>query len=297
MNTYSFQIKLHTLALCAVKDGHTYDAFEFEGMKFNHWEFNFANGHKKAAWLITGETQATSIREVIKSFRQTLNNIIPRIALISQCYAEHLNESFLIHRLDTNIALFRYSKEDTGVPLHFDEESLEALTLLKEANLPNEFFYYWNDMLNTVGYPAKLLLIFSALESLGKALKKGKGEFRKEVLGNDLSKKIFEKDKGIRHRLAHGEYFSDKDGEDYLAQVYEKIIEYFNSIILRKNLIRAVVHPQRHPYGNKKGGTYYLKKKPEYSFDLKEIIKSCDINFSSISEYFDMATDEEIKKL
>lgn len=298
MNNYAFQFKLHTLALCAVKDGRSYDSFEYEGMKFTHWDFNFAEGHKPGAWLITNEVQAASIREASKSFFEKLNEIIPRIAMISQCYTEYQNESFLIHRMDSDIAFFRYSKEYSGVPLSFDEESLEALVLLKEANLPNEFFYYWNDMLNTVGYPAKLLLICSALEALGKALGKDKGQFRKEVLGADLRDKIFANDnQGIRHRLTHGEYFSDKDGEDYLAQIYAKIIQYFNEVVLKKNLIRGVVHPQRHPWGNKIGGRYHLKKKPDATFDLKEMIKVTDKNFETLYSSFDMATDEEIKNL
>jgi hypothetical protein len=153
-------------------------------------------------------------------------------------------------------------------------------------------------MLNTVGYPAKLLLICSALEALGKALGKDKGEFRKEILGADLRNKIFENgNQGIRHRLTHGEYFSEKDGEDYLAQIYEKMIGYFNENILKKNLIRNVVHPQRHPWGNKKGGRYHLKKQPDATFDLREMIKVCDKNFDALYARYELPTDAEVKSL
>lgn len=298
MNNYGIQFKLHTLALCAVIDGRSYDTFEFEEMKFTHWDFNVAEGHKPGAWLITTEIQSPTMREASKKFFTTLNDLIPKIAMISQCYTEYQNESFLIHRLDSNIAFFRYSKESSGVPLHFDEESLEALALLRAANISNEFFYYWNDMLNTAGYPAKLLLICSALEALGKALGKDKGEFRKEVLGSELRKKIFENDnQGIRHRLTHGEYFSEKDGEDYLTQIYEKMIEYFNQTILKKNLIKNVVNPQRHPWGNKQGGRYHLKKKTDEVFDLREMIKCCDKNFDDLYGRYDMPTEQEVKNL
>lgn len=295
MNNYGFQLKLHTLALCAVVERRSYDTFEFAGMKFTHWDFNFAEGHKPGAWLIATEIQAPTIREASKNFFVALNDLIPKIAMISQCYTEYQDEPFLIHRLDSDIAFFHYTKAYSGVPLSFDADSREALALLKDAKISNEFFYYWNDMLNTPGYPAKLLLIFSALEALGKALGKDKGEFRKEVLGDELRKKIFENgNQGIRNRLTHGEYFSEKDGEDYLAQIYEKMIGYFNENILKKNPIRNVVHPQRHPWGNKKVGKYYLKKTPDATFDLREMIKVCDKDFDAFYARYEQPTDAEI---
>ncbi len=295
VNTYAFECKINTLASCVGKMPLNSNSFEFEGIKFAHWEFNFAEGWKPGGWLVTGKTQAGTFHEARIALWHKLNDLIPKIAMISQCYTEYLQEPFIIHRLDTDVALFYYSKATSGVPLHFDEESQEALALLANKELSNEFYYYWNDMLNNTGYPAKILLICSALEALGKALGKDKGAFRKEVLGDVLSKKVFEKDnQGIRHRLTHGEYFSPKDaGEDYLTQIYEKIIQYFNDVILKKHLIRNVVNPQRHPWGNKKAGYYYLKKKPEDLFSLKEMLDAFDKDFDGSIAKFEMLTRDE----
>ncbi len=298
INTYAFQCKINTLASCVGKSDHSYNFFEFEGIKFTHSEFNFAEGWKPGGWIVTGETQVDTFYKARIALWEKLNDLVPKIAMISQCYTEYLQEPFIIHRLDTDIALFYYSKATSGVPLHFDEESQQALALLAK-NLPNEFYYYWNDMLNSTGYPAKLLLICSALETLGKALGKDKGAFRKEVLGDVLSKKVFEKDnQGIRHRLTHGEYFLPKDaGEDYLAQIYEKIIQYFNDVILKKHLIRNVVNPQRHPWGNKEIYCNYYRKKPDDSFDLKEMIQVFDEDMNGFLARFELLTPDESKNL
>lgn len=307
MNDYSLQLKLHTLALCdIIEDKKLNHHFEFEGMTFDSWGYNDRDGHKLGAWLVTGETQAQTMREAKENFFVKLNDLIPKIAMISQCYTEHINEPYLVHRLDNDIALFHYSKEVAPVPLHFTKESLATLTALKDKQLSNEFnafFYYWNDMLNSTGYSAKLLLICSALEALGKALDKEKGLFRDEVLGDELRKKVFENNNlGIRHRLTHGDYFSAQDNEDYLSQIYSKIIEYFNSDILKVTPInKNVVEPQRHFFGNKEFCDLFLKKKPESnaSFDIKEIMESIENSEleTVIYEHFQILDRNEIDNI
>ncbi|MDX1950469.1 MAG: hypothetical protein SFT90_08270 [Rickettsiales bacterium] len=297
VNTYAFECKINTLASCVGKMPLNPNSFEFEGIKFAHWEFNFAEGWKPGGWLVTGKTQAGTFHEARIELWHKLNDLIPKIAMISQCYTEYLQEPFIIHRLDTDVALFYYSKATSGVPLHFDEQSQEALALLANKKLSNEFYYYWNDMLNSTGYPAKLLLICSALEALGKALGRDKKEFRIEILGDDLSNKVFEPHNGIRHRLTHGEYFSEKDSENYLNQIYEKITQYFNDKILEKHLIRNVVNPQRHPWGNKKAEDYYLQKKPENLFSLREMLDAFDRDFEGSIKNFKVLSPEEYKNL
>ena len=47
------------------------------------------------------------------------------------------------------------------------------LALLGCPQIPEEFFYYWNDAVNSTGYSSKLVLMFSAIEAL---VKKPDGE-------------------------------------------------------------------------------------------------------------------------
>lgn len=252
-----------------------------------------------------------------KKFTKKLNNVLPKIAFISQCYTERLGESYLIHKLDSNIARFRYSRGCNGVNLYFDNNSLEALTILnKEQNISNEFFYYWNDMLNSTGYSSKLLLICSSLEALAKSnlnltydqikRKPNKTENKKirnfietKILGKRLGKKLYaNQDVGIRHRLTHGSYFSQtKDKkENYLNQIYEKVIQYFNKNVLKKSLIESITNPQRSPYGNKEGYTIWLKSETS-QFDLKELVNECDKKRGIDNiENFEILSDSDVEE-
>ena len=298
MDDYAFQLKLHTLANCAVIENQSYDTFTFEGINFTHWEFNHSRGYQPGAWLITSETKAKDFQEAYNNFFTTLNDIIPKIAMISQCHTEYLDGSFVIHRRRDNIAFFRYTKETDGVSLYFDKESLDNLSKLKAANLPNEFFYYWNDMLNAPNYPAKLLLICSALEALAKGLKEKKHPFAKTVLGEDLYKKVYQdKNKGIRHRLVHGDYFSEIDKEDYVSQIYDQIIQYFNQHFFQQTPIKNVEEPQRHPWGNRVQASYFLKNTLNASFDLKAMIETCNESLTSLTKSFEILDETQIERL
>ena len=103
--------------------------------------------------------------EAYRKFSAKLARIVPKIALISQCYVQHLAQSFLIHRTDSPVAFVKYRVEKKGVGLMFREQHLKALNLLLDhSEFPEEFYYYWNDAVNVVGYSPKLLLMLSAIE-------------------------------------------------------------------------------------------------------------------------------------
>lgn len=61
----------------------------------------------------------------------------------------------------------------------FGENDPKALNqLLSEGSIREEFYYYWHDAINAVGYTPKLLLMFSAIESLAKQVN-GKKDWKK----------------------------------------------------------------------------------------------------------------------
>jgi len=92
-------------------------------------------------------------------------------------------------------------------------------------------------MVNAIGYAAKLLLFFAALDSLA-PLNKRRAKYD-EILGKELAEKVLKgNDLGIRHRLVHGNYFSQElDKENYLDLAYAKVIKYFNEKIFGDELI------------------------------------------------------------
>lgn len=68
-------------------------------------------------------------------------------------------------------------------------------------------------------------------------------------------------------------------------------IHWFEAITVNKYFIqhRHVTNPQRHPDGNKEGGSYFLKRNdnsPE--FDLKNLVKGCDEDFTKCLAQFDL---------
>tara|TARA_R110002124_G_scaffold149220_1_gene315062 strand:- start:208014 stop:208928 length:915 start_codon:yes stop_codon:yes gene_type:complete len=300
MNTYTIQHRFHTLAQYYSDKNDYLPSFELRSVKFSHWDFNFSEGHKTNFWLIEDQIEADDFRSAMSKFNKKNTPIFAKISLLSQCFSEQLNEPFLVRKHGCDIAFFRYTRSTRGVPLAFDSNSMKALEALQDRkDISPEFYYYWNDMQNVTGYSAKLLLSCSALEALAKSSinTQKKNEFFKEVLGEELARKIWgNKDVGIRHRLVHGEYFNEgTDKENYLKQIHEKVIEYFNKEIFKENLIRHVANPQRHPDGNKEGGFYFIKRISDSpSFDLKSLIKGCDDNFDSYLEKFELLSESEI---
>jgi hypothetical protein len=96
----------------------------------------------------------------------------------------------------------------------FLEQHREALVqLLKEPSIPDEFYYYWNDVVNSVGYTPKLLLMCAAIECLTR-MGHGKKDWEKvvRVLGKELKEELYgtrdDSSTGLRHQLSRGEYWA-----------------------------------------------------------------------------------------
>src|ERR1043165_5223334 len=155
MALYRFEIQIETLAQNAVlKGADETAAFKAEGVHSSQWEFNYRARWLGDAWLASVEVSASSYSDAYRSAFSSLNKTVPRIAFVTQCYVEYVNRSFLASRSDQQLGFLRYSKPRNPVGLMFIEQSQQALdALLTDATIPDEFFYYWNDATNTVGYP------------------------------------------------------------------------------------------------------------------------------------------------
>lgn len=279
---FRFEQRIQTLAKNACAP--TYASFESAGIDFSQWDFNHRNGWEGDAWLAVGKVEAESFTVAVNSFRDNFLKATRRIAFISQSYTEAFSQPWLGTREDSQIGFFRYTKEIPGGGLMFMEKEVRALEMLSENTLiPEEFFYYWNDVVTTFGYSAKLLLMFSALEALVKK-QEGKNDYQKmeEILGKKLKEDLFgtkgASDKALRHRLVHGEYLSDPDvGTNYLELVHRAVLAYFNKEILKEDLLELeVVNPQRHFFGNREECKLYLTPKPGNQLKLKDILEEID---------------------
>lgn len=263
MHTYKIEYRIRTLAENAVNMDSEKPSFEVDGIKLEHWDFNHRDGWVVEAWLATAKIKANDYKKAYKIFMVKFARIVPRIAFVSQCFTETFGEPFLITREDTNIAFFGDYHETGHVGLMFLEDQKAALDKLLVKDIDDAFFFYWNDAINTIGYAAKLLVMFSAIEALAKKPNGVKDwEFIKEILGNELYNEIFEQRKGLRHRLTHGEYFSPQDSgkSNYVEIIHKKVILYFNNSVLKSNLLTEnTISPQRHPFGNREYSHLFIR--------------------------------------
>ena len=267
---------------------------------YEPWSFSYATGSVGHEWLASFEIEAENLEVVHSEFRKRLLNATPKIALISQCYTEFLFQPFIIRNIEKNHCYFFNIFDEDPVPLDYDNDSLDALMKLDSSNVSSEFFNYWNDATNTVGASPKLLLLFSAIEALSKD-QNGRLDkaFRKELLGEELDTKFFESgNKGLRHRLVHGEYFQQNDfDQNYVLLIHQKVIDHFNNNIFKKELItRNVVGPQRHFDDNKLQGAFFIESLNDTSnLLLREILDDYDIDTQRFKGNFDFVFDISIK--
>jgi hypothetical protein len=287
MGKYNIQHKIASLADCATQSpeqGSLHYSFTVEDITFEPWEFNIRDGWTEDAWKATAEIVANDFREGINAFRKKLDRIIPRVSLIAQSFIQFRLEPFVIHKNNSDFAYFQYISDRSATGLMFMEDEKKALDeLLTTDTISEEFYRYWNDIVNTSGYSPKLLAMCAALESLTKT--NGKKDFvvLESILGKELKEELFgtkeNSQSGLRHRLAHGEYFSfPADGtKNYVEDIHDKVLQYFNTKVLSKPLLNTqVVQPQRHPWGNKVEWHGFIKKLESGTFDLKDVLEVYD---------------------
>jgi len=285
---YRIEHRIETLAENAVRAETLSPAFDLLDIKFVHWEFNPRDGWMHNYWLATGNIDASSLDEAFKLHREKLARIVPRVALIGQCYVDSVFQPFLILREDKDVAFFRYVRNTGAVGLMFMDKELKALNqLLENSDVPEEFYYYWNDAVNSMGYSSKLLLMFSAIEALVK-IRTGPATGQKDwarleqILGVDLKMELWGEigasAGAVRHRLVHGEYFRHEDmTKNYVELVHRKIVTYFNDVIFHETLIDDnVVNPQRHLFGNREGWRGFLKADDRAQLNLRDALADMD---------------------
>jgi hypothetical protein len=279
---YRIEQKVATLAENAVNVTRSHPEFTMLGIKFTQWEFNHADGWLGDAWLAEAMVEAKSLKEAREKFRKKMVKIMPRVSFVGQCYTNFSMESFIIVRDDLDVAFFYDIFESGHTGLMFMNEQHEALRLLvKNKDVPEEFYLYWNDATNSMGYTAKLLLIYAAIEAL---CKKPNDDLDypkiEKVLGKKLKTFSYRRNIGLRHRLSHGEHFSRKDfKENYVDSLHKAVTNYFNTEVLKGDYIsETIVNPQRHPLDNRSLGKYFIKPIGEAKLNLKDVMEDFSNN-------------------
>lgn len=301
MPKYRIQQRIRTLSENAVGVAGGEPSFIAEGITFTHWEFNHRDGWIVDAWLAEYNVEAEDASHAQLDFNKRIYKVIPMVSLIGQAYIQYMVQPYLITKEGSEIGFFYYPFDVGAVGLMFQEDEKKALDLLlANNNIPEEFFLYWNDAVNTNGYSSKLLIMFSALEAL---IRKPDGTkdyaLRKTILGDDLKDKIFAQNTGLRHRLVHGEYFSDKDTDNYMDIIHKKVTKYFNDEIFKEKLIKEdVTSPQRNFFDNDNLIKCWVKQKEEaWPLELKKAYEDAENNKeSNLPRNYELVHDDKLTK-
>lgn len=279
MAKYKIEHRISTLSENAVGVEADKPSFIAEGVTFTHWNFNHSDGWLDDAWLAELELEAKDGAHALQDFKKRLYKIMPIVSLIGQAYTQYLVQPYLITRED-GLAYLYYPFDVGPVPLMFQEEEKKALDLLLvNEQIPEQFYLYWSDAVNTLGYSSKLLIMFAALEALTRDTSGNKNiALQETILGRDLSNKIYTPRTGLRHRLSHGEYFSENDTENYVELIHKRIISYFNDKILNEKLLEEdITGPQRHFFNNDNLLRIFIKQQDdEWPLDLKKVLENCE---------------------
>ncbi len=290
---YEIQHRIETFAKISMAHSCESSFFSFDEICFSAWggDFSFLTTAEQNFWLAKGTVEASSLKDAMAIFDDILLKLVPMISFSSQCYTEYRSQPFLVKREDRAFAYFRYVRDSECVGLIFGEEEGKALeTLAGNFNIPREFYRYWNDAVNSVGYSSKLLLFCAALDALAKGElsnddKKYKEKFYQkieDILGTDLKKDLWgtkkDPNSGLRQRLVHGEYLSRCDVQpDYVELVHNRIIQYFNNSILKENLLSEdIIDPQRHKWGNKEKYENFIKAIENKTLGLENILSELE---------------------
>ena len=145
---YRLEQRIHTLAHNYIDRVSTSTpSFEVEGVTFSAWKYTLETGGREHPyWLASWETDAERFTKAWDQFWDKLSFIVPRIAVVSQCYTAYVDEPILIVREGSDRAFLRYYKEHRGVGLSFMDQELTALImLLQPSDIPDEFFWNWSD--------------------------------------------------------------------------------------------------------------------------------------------------------
>ena len=95
---YKIEHRIETLIHNAVMDERRAASFTLLDVHFLHWDFDHRNDWSHNYWLATGSIEESNLDQAFRQFREKLGKIIPRVALIGQCYVESVSQPFLVLR-------------------------------------------------------------------------------------------------------------------------------------------------------------------------------------------------------
>ncbi len=289
MNRYLITHRIFTIA-------EIYEAFSYHGFRFSPWNYDPRSGTCGDHWVATKEmlsdTPTNAFREFIVDFERAMD----RIAFVSQCYCSTNRESFILQKLNDNsqnIFYFQYALQANPVPLHFNNEELQALEALESYEEKGDVFRYLREACAGTSFYTRCTMLISALEAIAGEENSPKGHKRTNtdyikttILQDDtLFDQLYAYGSGLRIQLMHGKHLDNElsttEDIDFIGDIYRAILRYF----LEKcgaDISQDVVHPMRGPLGNYKTWKSWLEP---LSSDI-------DINLFNVHSLFLAETEQ-----
>ncbi|ULA67981.1 MAG: hypothetical protein LZF62_310054 [Nitrospira sp.] len=302
MPSYVIQKQIHTLIQYGLFDEGRLVSFRRNNISFSAWDEDVSTAWRSRYWIAESEVDSTTYINAWKSFQDALTKIVSRSSFVGQAYHTDIGQPYLIKKSDSEMAYYRHSRERGPVPLHFNKEELGALdVLLGDGFIPEAFYLYWNDAVNAVGYAAKLVLMFAAIEILfGKASRTPSDFYAtiETVFGLDIKVELYGTPEnrgrsGLRQRLVHGDYLGVSDTRNYVEIIHQTIVRYFNQGILRDCCINeGVVGPQRHLFGNLESWQGFIRAQSDAPLNLKSVLAAFSTNENNPDGYEIVPQDE-----
>jgi hypothetical protein len=292
MNEYTIEQKISTMAqISFVTEDVTQSDFSMDSMDFSQSP-KISEGFKENYWICRMTLTANSCKEAHQNFVNKFNRIISRISFVGQCAIQTWNQPFIIKKTGCLFGYLNFKEITEGTGLQFGENEKEILQqLLDDGNVPDEFYYYWNDAVNSTNYSSKLLNMFAAIDALTKR-KRGQ---RENTLGEDLNSDLYQPNKGLRHRLIHGEYFSSPDFDsdsNHIDKIHNALMHHFNKDILsNQKKIRDVKNPQRN-YTVTSQGTFFIQRKDNQKLDFEAALRDFNDNNHNSLQHHKIMTEQ-----
>jgi len=288
MNQYDIQQKIRTLAKIEEDFSNLSNVkaeISIDNLTFKQWDCTVQKGSTGDAWIVQTIIEAKNSAEAYSIFSKKLNESLPRICFVSQCFLDFVRESLLIFKKNNNSNksfIFIRFDDTKGCGLSFGKPEEQAVNKLKNYQYP-QVFKFLQESINTTNYYARLALIFATLEAMSgetekmscncsnaKKYKTYDKDKMKEILSDDkLFNDLFGPE-GLRHKLLHGSLIDFELGEDYFSKIYKAIVQHFNNLY-SLNITEEAVNVPR-DFKSKSRLLLFLRTSGE--INLKEIINA-----------------------
>lgn len=211
--------------------------FEYDDLRFEQWSFSFAKWPHWDAWIVFYEMDAENAIDALNLFLKKLSTVLPRIFFgIPVWHSFWYHEPLIISRDNFQTGFYCLRKKREWTWLTITDEILDLLKDQDFQNIPDNFFLYYSEFINSISALSWLSLWLSALE----IIRPESNEERKKLFWEGLYYKLYwkldkrypDRKQGIRHKIHHWLYPEEWDN---LGRDYNDMHEAIRLALLKKN--------------------------------------------------------------